>query len=123
MGLNTAILIASYSLMDGLVLHAISSATNLVVGEVQIHAPKYLTSRSLYKSLADPEGALRTIKKRNIAAALRSYGYGLVAHRTKSAGALLWGIDPAMERATRLLLLKDGLISHDDQMTDGGDAT
>lgn len=102
-GLNTAILIASYSLMDGLVLHTISTATNLVVGEVQIHAPKYLTSRSFYESLADPEGTIQALKDRNIAAAPRSYGYGLAAHGTKSAGALFWGVDPVAERATFIL--------------------
>jgi ABC-type lipoprotein release transport system permease subunit len=86
--------------MDGLVLRAISNATNLVVGEAQIHAPKYLTSRSLYKSLPNPDSALRALEEKNVAAALRSYGYGLVAYRTKSAGALFWGIDPATERLT-----------------------
>ena len=34
--LNTAILIASYSLMEGLLAHTVSNATNMVVGEVQI---------------------------------------------------------------------------------------
>ena len=65
-GLNTAILIISYSLMDGLLVHMVSNATNLVVGEAQIHAPNYLASRSLYESLADPELVLRELHDRNI---------------------------------------------------------
>lgn len=97
--LNTAILIASYSLMDGLWWRTISNATNMVVGEAQIHAPKYLARRSIYESLPAPEGILRALKESNIPAACRSYGYGLMAHGTKSAGALLWGVDPDAERA------------------------
>lgn len=99
-GLNTAVLIASYSLMDGLVVHTISNATNLVVGEAQIHTPKYLSGGSFYESLVDPVRVLWEVRERKIAAAPRSYGYGLVACGTKSAGALFWGVDPATERAT-----------------------
>ena len=97
-GLNAAILIASYSLMDGLILHTISNATNLVTGEVEIHAPKYLVNRSIYKSLKDPQLILERLKKEGLPAAARSYGYGLLAHGTKSAGAMFWGVDPAREK-------------------------
>jgi ABC-type lipoprotein release transport system permease subunit len=98
--LSTAILITSYALMDGLMEHAVSNATNLVVGEVQVHAPGYLADRSIYKSLAHPELILKTARDHDIGAAPRRYGYGLVAVGTKSAGALFWGVDPAKERNT-----------------------
>jgi ABC-type lipoprotein release transport system permease subunit len=98
--LNTAILIASFALMDGLFQHTISNATNLVVGEVQIHASDYLTRRSIYASLTNPASILREVKKKGIPAALRSYAYGLVAHGTKSAGAFFWGVDPTLEQTT-----------------------
>ena len=98
--LSTAILIASYGLMDGLMEHAVSNATNLVVGEVQVHASGYLADRSIYKSLANPELILKTARDNNIGAAPRRYGYGLVAVGTKCAGALFWGVDPARERDT-----------------------
>jgi len=98
-GLNAAILIASYGLMEGILKHTISNATNIVVGEVQIHAPKYLVDHSLYKSLRDPDTILKRLKENNIPVAPRSYGFGLVACDNKSSGALFWGVNPEMEKA------------------------
>ena len=98
--LSTAILIASYGLMDGLMKHAVSNATNLMVGEVQVHAPGYLADHSIYKALTEPDLILRAAKQKNVAAAPRRYGYGLVAVGTKSAGARFWGVEPALERTT-----------------------
>ena len=90
--LNVAILITSYGLMDGMMKHLVSNVTNLVAGEVQIHATKYLVDHSMYKALEDPEGILSRLEKSRIEAAARSYGYGLVARGNKSAGALFWGV-------------------------------
>lgn len=98
--LSTAILIASYGLMDGLMQHAVSNATNLVVGEVQVHAQGYLADHSIYRALNEPDLILRSAKQKNVAAAPRRYGYGLVAVGTKSAGARFWGVEPALERTT-----------------------
>ncbi len=83
--------------------HAVSNATNLVVGEVQVHAPGYLADHSIYKALDDPELILWAAQKKNINATLRRYGYGLVAVGTKSAGARFWGVDPVLERTTFVL--------------------
>lgn len=96
--LNTAILITFSALMDGLLNQAIGNATNLTVGEIQIHAPGYLEDHSIYKSLLAPEIILQAAKERKINAAPRSYGYGLVSHESKSAGALFWGVKPNLER-------------------------
>ena len=98
-GLNAAILIISYSLMDGMMAHTVANATNLVTGEVQVHGPGYLADLSLYNTLKDPEAVLRSLAGRGIPAAARGYGYGLVARGSKSAGALFWGVQPATERA------------------------
>lgn len=98
--LSTAILMASYGLMDGLMQHAVSNATNLVVGEVQVHAQGYLADHSIYKALSEPDLILQAAKQKNVAAAPRRYGYGLVAVGTKSAGARFWGVEPASERTT-----------------------
>jgi ABC-type lipoprotein release transport system permease subunit len=98
--LSTAILIASYGLMDGLMRHAVSNATNLVVGEVQVHAQGYLADHSIYKALSQPDLIFQAAQEKNINAALRRYGYGLVAMGTKSAGARFWGVDPVLERTT-----------------------
>ncbi len=98
--LSTAILMSSYGLMDGLMQHAVSNATNLVVGEIQVHAPGYRADHSIYKALTEPDLILSAAKQNNVAAAPRRYGYGLVAVGTKSAGARFWGVNPASERAT-----------------------
>ncbi len=98
--LSTGILITDYALMDGLLKNAVSNATNLVVGEVQVHAQGYLAERSIYKSLANPERILQAAADNRISAAPRRYGFGLVAVGTKSAGARFWGVEPVLERAT-----------------------
>ena len=98
--LSTAILMASYGLMDGLMQHAVSNATNLVVGEIQVHAQGYLADHSIYKALNKPDLILRAAKQKNVPATPRRYGYGLVAVGTKSAGARFWGVEPALERTT-----------------------
>lgn len=97
---NTAILIATYSLMDGLMIHTVKNATNLVTGEVQIHVPKYLSRRSFYQIIENPDAVLKKLREQNIPAAARSYGFGLTAAVTKSSGALFWGVDPKAEAAT-----------------------
>jgi ABC-type lipoprotein release transport system permease subunit len=98
--LNAAILIISYALMDGLVDHTVSNATNMVVGEAQVHAPGYLSDRSIYKYLSNPDEVMKIARDNHIGAAPRIYGYGLVSHGVKSAGALFWGVDPSLERKT-----------------------
>ena len=96
--LSTAILIISRGLITGLLDGAVRNATQLSVGEVQIHAPGWLADRSMFVALPAPEQILAALDAAGLAAAPRSYGDGLVAHDTKSAGALFWGVDPARER-------------------------
>lgn len=98
--LNTAVLIASYGLMDGMVVDTVHNITHLTVGDAQAHAPGYRRERSLYKSLAHPRALLAAADRAGIAAAPRAYGFGLVSAGSKSAGARFWGVDPARERAT-----------------------
>jgi ABC-type lipoprotein release transport system permease subunit len=98
-GFSTAVLIVSQALMLGLVRGVIDNATNLTVGEVQVHAPEYLADRSLYRRLEAAPAVLAAARRTGVGAVARSYGSGLVAHGTQSAGAQLWGVDPADERA------------------------
>lgn len=97
---NTGILIGDYALLQGLVKNATRNATNLLVGEMQVHAPGYLADRSLYSTVPQPDRLKQQAHSHNIFSAERVYGFGLVAHDTKSAGALFWGVDPEVERAT-----------------------
>lgn len=96
--LNTAILISTYALMDGLLKRAVSYATDLIVGEAQIHGAGYREDRSIYKTVTDPAAIIESARRNGIGAAPRSYCYGLTSTGTKSAGALFWGVDPSAER-------------------------
>ena len=92
-----AILIIFQSLIIGLIGKAVYNTTNLVVGEVQIHAAGYLDDRSIYKSLKNVEEIRAAAKENNIGMVERSYGFGLISSGTKSAGTQFWGIDPESE--------------------------
>jgi ABC-type lipoprotein release transport system permease subunit len=94
----TAILIVARALTIGLLEGAVRNATQLVVGEVEVHAPGYLADRSLYRTVPDAGAILGAADAAGVGAVARSYGDGLVAHGVKSAGALFWGVDPARER-------------------------
>ena len=80
-----AILIIFQSLIIGLIEKAVYNTTNLVVGEVQIHATGYLDDRSIYKSLKNIEKIRAVAKENNIGMVERSYGFGLISSGTKSA--------------------------------------
>lgn len=92
-----AILIIFQSLMIGLIGKAVHNTTNLVVGEVQIHAIGYLDDRSIYNSLKNVDKIRAVAKENNIGMVERSYGFGLISSGTKSAGTQFWGIDPESE--------------------------
>ena len=92
-----AILIIFQSLIIGLIGKAVYNTTNLVIGEVQIHAAGYLDDRSIYKSLKNVEEIRAVAKENNIGMVERSYGFGLISSGTKSAGTQFWGIDPESE--------------------------
>ena len=58
-----AILIIFQSMIVGLIEKAVFNTTNLIIGEVQIHAKDYLNDRSLYKSLKNTEKIKSIAKK------------------------------------------------------------
>jgi len=95
--LNTAVLIASYGLMDGMVVDTVHNITYLTVGDAQAHAPGYRREHSLYQDLQDPQALLAAADRAGIGAAPRAYGFGLVSSGSKSAGARFWGVVPARE--------------------------
>jgi ABC-type lipoprotein release transport system permease subunit len=95
--LSTTVLILTYCLTDGLIQQAVSNATGLIVGEVQIHAPLYRAERSFYQSIKDPEAIVSQAEASGIPVAPRSYGYGLASTGKNSSGVLFWGIDPKRE--------------------------
>lgn len=96
---STAILILTFGLSQGMREEMARNATQLVTGEVQLHAPTYLSDRSLYKTLKDAEAVRQSGKGQGFQMAGRTYGNGLINLENKSAGALFWGVDPAGENA------------------------
>ena len=68
-----AILIIFQSLIIGLIGKAVYNTTNLVIGEVQIHAAGYLDDRSIYKSLKNVEEIRVVAKENNIGMVAVSY--------------------------------------------------
>lgn len=95
--MNTGILIVCIALLFGFIKGTLSNATNLIVGEAQIHQPNFLKEKSLHQTLEDAETIAARFRERGIAAAPRMLGYGLLSQGTKSAGALFWGVDPRAE--------------------------
>ncbi len=95
--LCVAILIIFQALIIGLIEKAVSNTTNLLVGEVQIHANGYLDDRSIYKSLGNIEKVRAFARENNIGIVERSYGFGLISSGKKSAGTQFWGINPEFE--------------------------
>ena len=92
-----AVLIIFQSMIVGLIEKAKFTTTNLIIGEVQIHAEGYLDDRSIYKSLQNTEEIHLIAKENNIGLVERSYGFGLISSGTKSAGTQFWGINPESE--------------------------
>ena len=74
------------------------TATSRVVGQVQIHHPKYLAERSIYDTIEGAEEIFASARSAGIGFAPRSLGPGLVLKDSSSAGARIWGVDPVAER-------------------------
>lgn len=96
---SAVILIIIYALVEGMVMQMVNNATNLNIGEVQVHAPEYREKRSFYNAIENAEAVAAAAEEEGGEAAKRSYGFGLVAQETKSAGARFWGVWPEDEKA------------------------
>jgi len=94
---GTAMVALAIALIDGMLLGTVRNATNLYVGEVQIHAKEYMERKSFYAAIAAPDAIVDKAEANGVRAVSRSYGYGLLAHGSKSAGASIWGVVPEAE--------------------------
>ena len=94
---NTAILIASLSLTEGMLSQMERSVTRLILGDVQIHAVDYRKEQSMYLAIEEPAALLAAIEAAGAAAAPRGYGFGLLSNGSKSAGVRMAGVDPVRE--------------------------
>jgi ABC-type lipoprotein release transport system permease subunit len=99
-------MIVGYTLTDGMLAQMVHYATLLGSGHIQIHHPDYLEDHSMYDTISDPERILAEIGDDNVGmAAPRVYATALVSSGPQSAGAQIWGIDPALERGVTELNL------------------
>ncbi len=77
-----------------------ASAVDMNLGAVQLHAPDYLDSPSIYKTIPKPDALLKALEAKGMKASARLYGMGLAAHEKSSAGVRLTGVDARREAAT-----------------------
>jgi len=96
----TVILILTWALVKGFVVQFESNITNLTLGEAQMHAPEYRLEQGFWDAIEKPDEVLAWAKTEGIDACPRSYGYGLGASGSKSAGTRYWGVDPSKEKDT-----------------------
>ena len=97
----------------GMVAEMIETGTNLVSGQLQVHAPDYYPERSMYETLGgrdgiDVEELVRVTRgvPGVVAASPRVYGGGLVSSGEETVAGILVGVDPVSEaEVTRLLSL------------------
>lgn len=96
---------------DGMTAEMIENGTNLLSGQVQIHAADWKPERGLYATLGGEGGTDVPALVRAVAgqpgvraAAPRVYGGGLVSAGDQTVAAALVGVDPTLEpRVSRLL--------------------
>ena len=84
-------------LMQGMLQDMERSILEVEIGDLQIHAPGYLDSPSIYSLIEDPDPLLEKIREAGYRAAPRLVGGALVATAESSAGASLRGLDLAAD--------------------------
>ena len=109
-GLGYAMLLFVACLMAGLRQQMIESGTDLVLSDVEVHAPSYYPDRPIHQTLGGRNGTdvgelIATIAAdpRVQAASPRVYGYGLVSATNQSAGVQLLGVVPDQEQKITVL--------------------
>ena len=98
---------------NGMVAEMIETGTNLVSGQLQIHAPDYYPERSMYETLGgragiDVDELVRVTRSISgvVAASPRVYGGGLISSGEETVAGIMVGVDPVLEpEVTRLLSL------------------
>ena len=103
--LGYAMLLLFACLLEGLSQQMIENGTRFGLSHMQVHAPGYYPTRSIYKTLSKQQGtdvsqllATLTSDPRVQAASPRVYGYGLVSSANQSTGADLLGVIPGREQ-------------------------
>ncbi len=91
-------------LMNGMLEEMVSNGTEVVSGQVQIHAEGYRPERSIHDTMGGREGvdvgalvAAAEGQEGVAGVAPRVYGGGLVSSGDETVGAVLMGVDPVRE--------------------------
>ena len=91
-------------LMNGMMQEMVSNGTEVVTGQVQIHAEGYRPERSIHGTMGGREGldisalvAAAAAQEGVAGVAPRLYGGGLVSSGDETVGAVFMGVDPARE--------------------------
>ena len=103
--LGTALCVATYALMDGMLLSMLQALTRYDLGHLQAHQTHYLERRTIDLTLPRAAEVERRISAAPgvQAVAPRVYGFALASHARKSRGVQLVGLDPQREpRVTEL---------------------
>jgi ABC-type lipoprotein release transport system permease subunit len=116
---STSLLVLFQGLMVGMLHGTVANLTDVQLGQVQVHAAEYRKRPSMYRTVEDAPAILAWADAQGVRAAPRSFGAGLVGHAEKSAGANIWGVDPARER--RAFKLAEHMLAG--QYLDAGDPT
>jgi ABC-type lipoprotein release transport system permease subunit len=109
-GLGYAMLLFVACLMAGLRQQMIESGTNLILSDIEVHAPDYYPDRPIQQTLGGRRGtdvsalvAAIAADPRVQAESPRVYAYGLVSATHQSAGAQLFGVVPEQEQKITVL--------------------
>ena len=91
-------------LMNGMMQEMVSNGTEVVTGQIQIHAEGYRPERSIHGTMGGREGldigalvAAAAAQEGVAGVAPRLYGGGLVSSGDETVGAVFMGVDPARE--------------------------
>jgi len=104
-GLGYAMLLFVVCLMAGLRQQMIETGTDLILSDIEVHAPDYYPDRAIQQTLGGRRGtevsallAAITADPSVQAASSRVYAHGLVSATRQSAGAQLLGVVPEQEQ-------------------------
>lgn len=111
LALGFAAAVVMVAVSDGMTAEMIDNGTQVLSGQVQVHARGYLPERNSYTTIGGADGTDLDSLLRAVAAvpgvtgaAPRVYGGGLVSAGTRTIAAQLTGMDPARERGVSRVL-------------------
>ena len=97
MAFALGVMIIYLSLMDGFNRSLAENAVSMQMGSIQVHALKYLETKSVYNLMSNPDDYIRAINSQGFKAVPRLFSSGLAAKDESSAGVLIEGVDPVAE--------------------------